>query len=74
MVHHNMAIKIGTEPCSNSSSGRGCVYKPIGTPAIGDGKVKHIWSCRRCIINIETLQNLKNANVAVLKEFMNTSQ
>jgi len=48
MVHHNMAIKIGTEPCNNSPSGRGCVYKPVGTPAIGDGKVKHIWSCRRC--------------------------
>lgn len=56
-----MAIKIGEEPCAKSSSGRGCVYKPVGNPAVGNGMVKHIWSCRRC--GDKTYETLKVGDV-----------
>ena len=52
-----MGIKFGSEPCERSKNERGCIFKHSSANPIGDGEVKHIWSCRRCgKKTIETIQ------------------
>ena len=43
-----MSLKFSEGACPRSKNSRSCIFKHSSSNPMGGGKVKHIWSCRRC--------------------------
>jgi len=43
-----MSLKFSDDICTRSKNNRSCIFKHSSSNPIGEGVVKHIWSCKRC--------------------------
>ena len=42
-----MSLKFSEDICTRSKNNRSCVFKHSSSNPMGEGVVKHIWSCKR---------------------------